>query len=318
MMPKRTSPGYRHLCWQLIFCVLAQGFFGPTTENADGRTLIDDLGFRVEVKWDVQRVVSLVPTNSEMVCLLDCQRLKGGTRYDEFPLELRRRIQRKQVEIIGGGFDANLEKIVQLQPDLILTNGPTQQRFAVPLKNLGYSVISLWPRDMDGLVKDFLLLGELLGQESKAHSFIDDMRQRFQAIVSTAKNKPKKRVYLQMWSEPLITVGGQSFTNWLVNAAGGVNVFVDLPFDSGQIGLESLIQRNPEVLVFLAAQAPFVKTLPRRPGWSLIRGVRDDRFCFIEEPDIRRSIMFIDGLAKLHNCFSPNPATAQPVPLERK
>ncbi len=148
-----------------------------------------------------------MPTNSEMVCLLDCQRLKGGTRYDFFPEELVSRIQRKQTEIIGGGFDANLEKIVQLQPDLILTNGPTQQRFAVPLKNLGYAVVSLWPRDMAGLVKDFLLLGELLGQDHKAQSFIDDMQRRFQAIATKAQAMPKKRAYLQMWTEPLITVG---------------------------------------------------------------------------------------------------------------
>ena len=71
-----------------------------------------------------------------------------------------------------------------------------------------------------------------------------------------------------------------------------------MPFDSGQISVESLIQRDPEVLIFLAEQAPFVKTLARRPGWSSIRGVRAGHFCFIEEPDIRRSIMFIDGLAK--------------------
>ncbi|HWH78787.1 MAG TPA: helical backbone metal receptor [Candidatus Binatus sp.] len=277
---------------------------------ADDRSLVDDLGFTVRVKTDVRRVVSLVPTNSEMVCLLDCQRLKGGTRYDKFPLELRRRIQLRQIEIIGGGFDANLEKIVQLQPDLILTNGPTQQRFAVPLKNLGYTVVSLWPRDMDGLIKDFLLLGELLGQEQKAHGFISDVQQRFQTVAAKANNNPKKKVYLQMWTEPLITVGRTSFPHWLVSAAGGVNVFGDLSFDSGQIGLESLIQRDPEVLIFLAEQAPFVKTLARRPGWSSIRGVRAGHFCFIEESDIRRSIMFIDGLMKLRNCLFGDAVTA--------
>ena len=138
---------------------------------AQTRTIIDDLGFHVGIRPNIRRVVSLVPTNSEMVCLLDCDRLVGGTRYDYYPDELPRRMARKQIDIIGGGFDANLEKIVQLQPDLILTNGPTQQRFAVPLKNLGFAVISLWPRDMAGLVKDFLLLGELLGQEQKARSF---------------------------------------------------------------------------------------------------------------------------------------------------
>ena len=229
---------------------------------AGSRTIVDDLGFKVTVKRDIRRVVSLVPTNSEMVCLLDCQRLKGGTRYDFFPEELVRRIQRKQTEIIGGGFDANLEKIVQLQPDLILTNGPTQQRFAVPLKNLGYAVVSLWPRDMAGLVKDFLLLGELLGQDHKAQSFIDDMQRRFHAIATKAQAMPKKRAYLQMWTEPLITVGKASFTDWLVSAAGGVNIFGDMSFDSGQIGLESLIQRNPEVLIFLAEQAAVRKNAP--------------------------------------------------------
>jgi len=277
---------------------------------AGKRIIVDDLGFKVEVNDHIQRVVSLVPTNSEMVCLLDCERLKGGTRYDEFPAELKMRVQSKQIEIIGGGFDANLEKIVQLQPDLVLTNGPTQQRFAVPLKNMGYSVVSLWPRDMDGLVKDFLLLGELLGQAQKAQSVVHDIRARFQAITTKEKNQPKKRAYLQMWTDPLITVGKASFTDWLVSAAGGVNVFGDMPFDSGQIGVESLIQRNPEVLIFLAEQAPFVKTLARRPGWSSIRGVRAGHFCFIEEPDIRRSILFIEGLAKLHSClFRPVAST---------
>jgi len=270
---------------------------------ARNRIIVDDLGFEVEVKDNIRRVVSLVPTNSEMVCLLDCERLKGGTRYDQFPAELKKRVQANQIEIIGGGFDANLEKIVKLQPDLILTNGPTQQRFAVPLKNMGYSVLSIWPRDMAGLKRDFLLLGALLAQEKKAKSVIDDMQRRFALIQAKAMNKPKKKVYLQMWTEPLITVGKLSFPDWLVAAAGGINIFDDLPFDSAQISLESLIRRDPEVLIFLAEQEPFVKTLTKRPGWSSIRGVRDSHFCFIDEPDIRRSIEFLDGLAKIQDCL---------------
>jgi len=285
---------------------------------AGNRIIVDDLGFKIQVKDSIHRIVSLVPTNSEMVCLLDCERLKGGTRYDQFPVELKKRVQANQVEIIGGGFDANLEKIVQLQPDLILTNGPTQQRFAVPLKNMGYSVVSLWPRDMDGLKRDFLLLGELLGQEKKAKSVIDDMQRRFALIQAKAMNKPKKKVYLQMWTEPLITVGKLSFPDWLVAAAGGINIFGDLPFDSAQVSLESLIRRDPEVLIFLAEQEPFVKTLTKRPGWSSIRGVRGSHFCFIDEPDIRRSIEFLDGLAKIQDCVFRNERVNQPTPTETK
>lgn len=302
----------------LLMAALLVSFHRPATGGAAERVIVDDLGFKVSLKREIHRVVSLVPTNSEMVCLLDCERLKGGTRYDEFPQELRKRIQLKQIDIIGGGFDANLEKIVQLQPDLILTNGPTQQRFAMPLRNMGYSVLSLWPRDMDGLIKDFLLLGELLGQKEKARSLLHDMQRRFDAIAAKVKAKPKKRVYLQMWTEPLITVGGASFTDWLVSAAGGRNVFADMAFDSGQIGVESLIQRDPAVLIFLAEQEPFARSLARRPGWRSIQGVRDGHFCFIDEPDIRRSIMFIDGLAKLHDCLLREAPGGQRLPTVPK
>jgi len=270
---------------------------------ARSRTIVDDLGFKIAVKDDIRRVVSLVPTNSEMVCLLDCERLKGGTRYDAFPAELKARLETKQIEVVGGGFDANLESIVRLRPDLILTNGPTQQRFAMPLRNLGYSVLSLWPRDMAGLKRSFLLLADLLGREEKARELIDEMERGFAAIEARTLNKAKKRVYLQMWTEPLITVGKQSFPNWLVSAAGGTNVFGDLPFDSGQVSLEALIRRDPEVLIFLAGQEPFARNIVKRPGWSSIRGVRDGRFCFIDEPDIRRSIGFLDGLKKIQQCL---------------
>jgi ABC-type Fe3+-hydroxamate transport system substrate-binding protein len=67
--------------------------------------------------------------------------------------------------------------------------------------------------------------------------------------------------------------------------------------------LESLIHRDPEVLIFLTEQEPFAKTLKKRAGWSSIRGVRDSHLCFIEEPDIRRSIEFLDGLAKIQDCL---------------
>lgn len=300
----RGTVAAEHSAWRLIalhtFVAL---LITASLALAGNRIIVDDLGFKIRVKDNISRIVSLVPTNSEMVCLLDCERLKGGTRYDRFPAELKKRVQANQIEIIGGGFDANLEKIVQLQPDLILTNGPTQQRFAVPLKNMGYPVLSIWPRDMAGLTRDFLLLGQLLAQQKKAKSAIDDMQRRFALIQAKAMNWPKKKVYLQMWTDPLITVGKLSFPDWLVAAAGGINIFGDLPFDSAQVSLESLIQRNPEVLIFLAEQKRFVKTLTKRPGWSSIRGVRDSHFCFIDEPDIRRSIEFLDGLAKIQDCL---------------
>lgn len=302
---KRSGDGSRKpragtVAWRLAAFALAIALGGSP---AAGRTVIDDLGLEVRVKARIDRIVSLVPTNSEMVCLLDCERLKGGTRYDRFPSELHDRIERRQLEIVGGGFDVNLEKIVQLAPDLILVNGPSQHRFAVPLKNMGYSVLSLWPRDVTALRKGFLLLGQLLGREDKARQILDTMRAELSEIERQAQRRHRRRVYLQMWTDPLITVGRASFTDWLVSAAGGINVFGDMPFDSGQISLESLIRRDPEVLIFLAGQEPFARAIRSRRGWNAISGVQLGHFCFIDEPDIRRSVRFTEGLAKIHRCL---------------
>ncbi len=104
-------------------------------------------------------------------------------------------------------------------------------------------------------------------------------------------NKPKKRAYLQMWTDPLITVGKASFTDWLVSAAGGINIFGDMPFDSraGQFGIAHPAQsrsadfsRRARAVCKNAAEAARLVVDPRR--------ARLGHFCFIDEPDIRRSI----------------------------
>lgn len=286
----------------------------PSPQGID-RTVVDDLGHRVRIKREVKKIVSLVPTNSEMVCLLDCSRLVGGTRYDQFPEKLALRIREKQVAVIGGAFfDANLEKIVQLEPDLILANGPSQQKFVLPLKRMGYPVVSLWPQDLDGLKRDFSLLGEILDQGAKAKGILAEIERGFGDIKKRVSRQKRKRVYFQTWPDPLITIGKASFSHWLLTAAGGINVFGDMPFDSGQINMEWIIQRDPEVLIFIARQREFVRKLFARPEWKSIRGVQRSHICFVDEADIRRSIQFLEGLAKIHACLSGTEQTGQGEP----
>lgn len=294
-----------------IILLLASMMWSPVSipgeasaANGDSRTVVDDLGFTVRLPSKVLRIVSLVPTHSEMVCLLDCHRLVGGTRYDYAPVELVQRIQDKRIAVIGGGYDANLELIVKLRPDLILTNGPSQQRLALPLKRMGYPVISLWPRDLVGLKKSFTLLGTVLEQQKRAQAILTDMEIAFSKVAASVQQMRRQKVYLQVWAEPLITVGKASFPDWLISAAGSVNVFHDLPFDSGEVSLESIIARDPQLLIFLSDQRHFVDSLTERPGWSSLAAVHNRRFCFIEEADINRSIMFIGGLKKIHRCLS--------------
>lgn len=138
----------------------------------------------------MKKIVSLVPTNSEHVCILDCDRLYGGTRYDHFPEELVKRVKEGKIKIIGGGFDPNLEMIIEIGPDLILANGPSQQRVVLPLKRMGYPILSLYPKNIDRLKRDFLLLGEILERKAKAIKIVKEVESRLKEI---QKKKPDRK-----------------------------------------------------------------------------------------------------------------------------
>lgn len=267
------------------------------------RIVTDDLGQKVKIKRYIKSIVSLVPTNSELVCLLDCERLRGGTRYDRFPEELVKRIKDKKVRVIGGGFDPNLEMIIEIDPDIILANGPSQQRVVVPLKRMGYAVLSLYPQNIEWLKKDFLLLGEILGQQAKARKIVAEGERDLKEIQKKTRQKKRKRVYLQTWPNPMITVGRGSFSQSLLTLAGGINVFEDMPFDSGQVSIEWIIKRNPQVMIFTDNQADFINRIINRPEWRQIAAIRNNHICMINEAYLRRRIQFSDGVEKIYECL---------------
>jgi len=275
----------------------------PPQENQ--RTVIDDLGNHVKINRDIKKIVSLVPTNSELVCLLDCERLHGGTRYDRHPKELVTRIKEGKIKVIGGGFDPNLEMIIEIEPDVILANGPSQQRVVLPLRKMGYPVLSLYAQNIEWLKKNFLLLGEILDRQSTARTIVQKLERDLGKIRRKTEWKKKKRVYLQTWPDPMITVGKESFSHSLITLAGGINVFADMPFDSGEVSVEWIIKHNPQVLIFTDNQTEFVKKITQRPEWSLIDGIKNNRICLINEAYLRRRIQFIDGVEKIYECMFP-------------
>jgi iron complex transport system substrate-binding protein len=274
-----------------------------TAPEENGRSVIDDSGQKFIIKRDVKKVVSLVPTNSELVCLLDCDRLYGGTRYDRFPAELVKRVEEKKMKIVGGGFDPNLEMIIEIGPDLILANGPSQQRVVLPLIRMGYPVLSLYPQNIEGLKRDFMLLGEILDRKAKAEKIVRGLEKGLREIHKKTKQNKRKKVYLQTWSDPMITVGKGSFSQSLLTLAGGINVFEDMPIDSGKVSIEWIIKRNPEVLIFTDNQAEYVNKIIKRPEWRQIVGVKNNHICLISETHLRRRIQFLDAVEKIYDCL---------------
>ncbi len=215
------------------------------------------------------------------------------------------------MKIIGGGFDPNLELIVEIGPDLILANGPSQQKAVTPLKRLGYPVLSLYAQNIDWLKKDFLLLGKILNRTARARAILEEVDQGLREIQTKTARKKKKRVYLQTWPDPMITVGKGSFSQSLLTLAGGINIFEDMAFDSGKVSIESIIKRNPEVMIFMNHHLDFVNRIVKRPEWRELDAVKNNHICLIHEANLRRRIQFLDGVNKIYRCLFGKHATEQ-------
>jgi iron complex transport system substrate-binding protein len=144
-----------------------------------------------------------------------------------------------------------MEKIVNAKPDLVLADS-IQQKDTIPaLEKMGITVYTLSPNTMDEIYHDLKTLGQITGKTKEADSLAAGLTARVQAVADkttklTVNNKP--RVLFVTWYDPIWTAGHHTMIQSLIEKAGGTNIAADLN-GYATITLESVIQRNPQVII---------------------------------------------------------------------
>ena len=140
----------------------------------------------------------------------------------------------------------------------------------------------MFPKDYDATVGAVRTLGRLYGSPDAGEALATDMSSRRDAVVAAVAGAPRPRVYEELdASQPDMpfAAGPNGFYGQLIDLAGGTNIFADLPGDAGRVGAESIIDRDPEVIVLTDSDLPFNPQSPdmvrARPGWSVITAVRN-------------------------------------------
>ena len=210
-------------------------------------TVVDDLGRTVQIDKLPQRIVSLAPSNTEIVYALELEdRLVGTTDYCDYPEAAKSKPR------VANYTTPNLEKVVSVQPDLVLAEAIHEKTALPAMENLGLTVIVTSAWSLDTVLNDIKLVGQVNGKSRKAASLVDDLNSRIQAVVyKTAMLTPEQRlrVLYVVWHDPIWTMGGETFTNDLIWKAGGVNIYADDFEQSRVVSLESIIQKNPQVII---------------------------------------------------------------------
>lgn len=200
------------------------------------------LGYCQESGKD-KRIISLGPSITQEIYLLGAEdKLAGCTVYCNKPEEA------KAKERVATAVDINVEKIVSLQPDLVLATSLTNKEGIEKLKSLGVPV-SIIPmaKDFNQLCEQFLELGKIVEKEKTARNIIDSSRQRVDLIKKRVKGLEKRRLFVQVGSRPLFTLNKDSYVNDLIEFAGGINIGQD-----SEIGLytrELVLEKNPDVII---------------------------------------------------------------------
>ncbi|MRR37559.1 cobalamin-binding protein [bacterium] len=221
------------------------------------------------------RIISLAPSLTRQIYDLGGQdRLIGVTTFCPSFV--------KGKEVVGNLTLLNFEKICSLKPDLVLASTDCNKKNDIEkLVRLGIRVeVFEGCESFDCMCRVFVRLGGLLGRRQDAEKTLDNVRCRLDALKPEAVNGRRPRVFWQMGTTPLVTVGGKTFTNEIIGLAGCENIFGSLPGKYPRINAESVVKLNPDIIFIVDMGNEGQKQNPWQ-SFRQIAAVRNNRVHFL-------------------------------------
>jgi iron complex transport system substrate-binding protein len=280
----------------------------PTMTPA-GLSFTDGLGRTVKLAGPAQRIVSLAPSNTEILFALGAgKQVVGRDDFSDYPEAA------KPLPAIGSLEKQNVEQIVALKPDLVLAAEINSQEQVKALTDLGLTVYYLSnPKTIEDMYTNLEIVARLTGRETETAALITSLKARVEAVdakVKTAATKPVVFYELDA-TDPAKpwTAGPGSFVDLLIARAGGVNFTgaagITDPYP--QVGAEQLVTTNPDLIVLGDSMwGVTVESVGQRPGWEKLKAVTSQQvYPFDDNIVSRPGPRLVDGLEALAKLLHP-------------
>lgn len=315
----------RWLSWLLAVVLLLGACGGPQPENelvADQKemeeggeqedqavesetdyplTVTDDSGEDVTLEQEPQKIISILPSLTEIAFALDLDdEIVAVTDNDNYPEQVH---EKEKV----GGLELNVEKIVSLEPDLVLAgllNGEVVQK----LRDLGLTVLVSEGESLEDTYASIELVGQATNRQAEAEQVVQEMREGVQRVEDALTDLPEsERVNVWLEVDPdLFTPGSGTLMDELITLAGGQNIAAQELEGWGQLSEESVVSLNPDVIVGVYDEAQFEQAVADRKSWAETNAVRDGRVYAVDENILSRpGPRLKEGLQQLFKLFYP-------------
>lgn len=255
-------------------------------ENDEIITVVDNAGREILMTDVAQRIISVAPTNTEILYVLGLgDKVVGVTDYCTYPPEAMDKPK------VGGFMDLNLEKIVELEPDVVLGTIGVQGPLIKNFEEIGIIFVAIEPSTVDQLLDSIELVGKIAGAEEDARELVDSMRARLNAVREKVKDIPedmRPTVFYEVWNDStlIMTAGPGTFVHDVIEIAGGRNLYADASSNWPQIDSESLIARNPDVIISAMWGRMSPEEIKSIETWKEISAVKNGRVYIVSDMDL--------------------------------
>jgi iron complex transport system substrate-binding protein len=293
----------------IAFILALACFLACSDERGGGEqsfTITDDRGKEVVLPRPVTRLVSLGPSFTEVIFVLGGEdKLIGVTTYCDYPPPARQKPK------VGDFLNPSIERIVALEPDCVLTTGPSQARTTSKLERLGLNVVQLNPESIAGVERCIRTIGQIVAEDSTAERMIAELRESIGELrLAVSRIEKRRSVFLEIDTNPLVTASPGSFLGELLELAGARNI-VETGSGYPVINPEHIVKMNPEVII-MANPAVSLDEVKGRVGWEQVSAVRYGRIRRVDPSLISRpGPRAVVGAAELHRLIYSGPANGE-------
>ncbi len=294
----------------LFFTILLSLVFTITGYSQNHQfplTLIDDSGAKVVITEKPERIVSAAPSNTEIIFALGLEdKLVGRSEFCNYPEST------KTIESIGKMSPLNLEKIVSLNPDLILSYGGFQLKDIPRLRELGFNVLVVQSETLQEMIQGIQLIANACGITKEGEQLTSLMQERIDLIniqvMASSKQKPK--VFVGSNFDTIYSPGRKTLFHELITMAGGENIVGHLQ-GWAKINPELVAQKEPDIIIIPSGImnpeeiSKIKQDIITHPGWSHVPAIKNNRIYAVNEDLFYRAgPRLVDGLELLYEIFT--------------
>lgn len=271
-------------------------------------TITDDLGRKITINKLPQRIVSLAPSITEILYALGLEdKIVGVTDYCDYPEAAKSKPR------VASYTTPNTEKLVSLQPDLVLAESIHERMVLPALEKLGLTIFVSSATSINAVMQDITLIGQMNGKSKTAAQLVTKLTSRIKAIsTKTEVLTPEKRyrVLYVVWHQPIWTMGSETFIDDLIKTAGGVNIFSSDFEKAKVVSLESVITKNPQVIIItgMATSGDLIyNAIKSEDRLKSVDAMANNRIYKISDSNLieRPGPRIVDGLEELSKLIHP-------------